>query len=81
MAEDPSYGLIKYFSKFDEYYLTLPRARGVMVLRFCPWCGKKLPDSRRQQWMDEMDKLNIPDPLFSEAIPRVYQSDEWYREE
>jgi hypothetical protein len=46
------------------------------LIEFCPSCGKKLPESKRDLWFDEIEKLGI-DP-WSEEIPEKYLGNKWY---
>ena len=43
--------------RFDEYAIVLPEDGSLMCFDFCPWCGKKLPESRREEWLEQ----NMPD--------------------
>ena len=68
---------IIYIEKFDEYGLKiLDGGTSSVLIEFCPWCGKKLPESKRDQWFDEIEKLGI-DP-WSEEIPEKYLGNKWY---
>ena len=71
--------LVWYESKFDEYGLIVHDGSGSNVLiAFCPWCGTKLPESKRQRWFDDLEKLGFDNPL-NEDIPPQYRDDTWYR--
>jgi hypothetical protein len=40
--------LIYYSAKFDEYGIIIhDGGSSFIVISFCPWCGTKLPESRR----------------------------------
>lgn len=72
--------LIKYSIEFDEYaipdYVAYPDAEGPrQLINFCPWCGERLPNSRRDDWYDELERMGI-DPSDGE-IPSAYLTDEW----
>jgi hypothetical protein len=70
---------IVYFEKFDEYGLKiLDGGNSSILIEFCPWCGQKLPNSKREQWFEEIEKLGID--AWSENIPEKYLSDKWYRD-
>ncbi|HEY8937015.1 MAG TPA: hypothetical protein VIM65_17430 [Cyclobacteriaceae bacterium] len=70
--------LIIYIRKFNEYGLKiLDGGTSSIKIDFCPWCGERLPESKRDMWFDELEKLGINDP-WSEPIPDKYQTDEWY---
>ena len=70
--------LIVYLSRFDEY--EIPGRDGGMsfIIRFCPWCGVKLPESKRDRWFEELHALGYNDPVL-QAIPDKYLTDEWHR--
>jgi ribosomal protein S27AE len=41
--------LVQYWSRLREYGLIIhDGGSSVMLIRFCPWCGSKLPDSLRE---------------------------------
>jgi hypothetical protein len=69
---------IIYNAKFDEYQLPLNKNEGIEI-KFCPFCGFKLPESKRDEWFDEMKKLNIDPWTEKHLIPEIYLSDEWYK--
>jgi hypothetical protein len=61
---------IQYDDRFDEYWVPAGPAR--QTLFYCPWCGEKLPDSKRDQWFDAVTSLGI-DP-WSDEVPEKYRS-------
>ncbi|MCE7057147.1 hypothetical protein LZF95_20875 [Algoriphagus sp. AGSA1] len=69
---------IIFIRKFDEYGLKIwDGGSSSIVIDFCPWCGEKLPTSKRDQWFEEIEKLGI-DP-WTEDVPDKYSTDAWYR--
>lgn len=69
---------IVFSRKFDEYGLkVLDGGSSSILITHCPWCGQKLPESKRNQWFDEIEKLGI-DP-WTENVPDKYNTDEWFR--
>ena len=54
----------------------LPGGSSVINIRFCPWCGSRLPDSRRDEWFDRVEELGV-DP-WGYDVPEEYMSDAWY---
>lgn len=46
-----------------------------MGIDFCPWCGRRLPESQRDRWFDELESRGI-DPWEGE-VPPEYQDDRW----
>jgi hypothetical protein len=70
---------IVYSQKFDEYGLKImDGGNSSLLVAFCPWCGERLPESRREEWFDAIEKLGI-NP-WTEEIPKRYQTDEWYKD-
>lgn len=70
---------IMHYSKvFDEYGINIVEDNSSCILiDFCPWCGRKLPDSKRQEWFYELEKLGFENPLFEESIPENYKNEKW----
>ncbi len=78
-AFDCPHNLINYTPIFDEYGIIIhDGGTSVMVINFCPWCGSKLPGSKRDRWFEELEKLGFTDP-FDQDIPEKFKTDEWYR--
>ena len=68
---------IRFLSKFREYGISYRvNEDAVQIIRFCPWCGRRLPDSLRGLWFDRIEELGLMpgDP----RVPTAFQSDEWY---
>ena len=72
--------LIQYSPKFDEYGLVVHDGGGSSIaISFCPWCGSKLPESKRDRWFSELEALGFDEPLLDQEIPERYKGDGWYR--
>ncbi len=71
--------VVKYEPKFDEYGIPIyDGGSSVIVINYCPWCGTKLPESKRDLWFDTLEELGI-DPANQDSIPETYQSEKWYQ--
>ena len=75
-------GKVVYFSaRFREYGLPVKNSEKIassyITIDYCPWCGTKLPESKRDEWFDELEKLGYESP-FEQDIPSDYQSEKWY---
>jgi hypothetical protein len=69
--------LIYYSDPLDEYGLTIfDGTDSYILISFCPWCGKKLPDSQRGRWFLELEKLGYEYPL-EQVIPEDFKSATW----
>ena len=79
-ADDPYAcpdALVSYVAKFDEYGIIVHDGGPSSVLiQFCPWCGKKLPESQRDRWFDEIERLGFSGPDDA-RIPKAYKSAAW----
>jgi len=69
--------LISYSAKFDEYGIIVHDGGSSSIsIDYCPWCGSKLPESQRDRWFDQLEKLGITDPS-EEKIPEAYTDGRW----
>ena len=72
--------LINYISKYDEYGLIVhDGGSSVIGIQYCPFCGCKLPDSKRDLWFDKLEALGFTDPINQE-IPNEFRTDLWFRQ-
>lgn len=69
--------VITYAEIFNEYGLIIHGEPSSILVQYCPWCWKKLPDSMRNEWFDELQKLWYNDPLFDDSIPETFKSKSW----
>lgn len=70
--------LINYDSCFDEYSLIIhDGGQSAMLIFYCPWCGTKLPNSKREQWHSNLEALGI-NPL-EDNVPPEFENDAWWR--
>jgi hypothetical protein len=71
--------LIYYSPRFDEYGLIVHDGGASYVLiSHCPWCGRGLPASRRDEWFERLEALGFDDPIRQD-VPEEFLSDGWYR--
>jgi hypothetical protein len=69
---------ISYTPKFREYGINYPGSSSFQIIRFCPWCGTRLPDSLRDAWFEELDRLGL-DP--EDQLPARLLTDTWWRDD
>ncbi len=70
---------LSYSDTFDEYGIMIhDGGASVLVISYCPFCGAKLPDSRRDDWFDRLEAMGIDDP-FAVELPEPYRSGAWRR--
>ena len=67
--------LIDYIAKFDEYGIMIHDGGSSYVLiDYCPWCGSKLPESQRDRYFAELERLGIH---HLAEVPSVYTDERW----
>jgi hypothetical protein len=72
--------LIDYNQKFDEYGIIIhDGGSSSLTISFCPWCGTKLTESKRDLWFDTLEKLGFSDP-HEQEIPEDFKSGKWYKD-
>lgn len=68
--------LVSHSPTFGEFGLIVHDGGASSVLiRFCPWCGSKLPESRRDAWFDEIEKRGL-EP-HAETLPDTMKGAAW----
>ena len=79
-AWDNPDALVHYLAKYDEFGIPIHDGMKMSyaILSFCPWCGARLPVSKREAWFDELEAQGI-DPS-QDDIPEKFQTDQWWRE-
>lgn len=74
---------IFYSPRMREYYIPLKDNPAVQGIFYCPWCGKKLPKSVRNEYYDILEselKIDItPDMEDRKNFPKEFLSDTWWR--
>lgn len=71
--------LISYSARFDEYGIRIhDGGTSSLVISYCPWCGTRLPASRRDEWFTTLERMGFDDP-WEQDIPSEFTSDAWYR--
>jgi hypothetical protein len=70
--------LINYSDKFDEYGLIIhDGGSSSLLIQYCPFCGTKMPESKRDLWFDTLESMGFDDPAEQE-IPEQFNSRDWY---
>ena len=72
--------LIRYVPYFDEYGLVLhDSGSSYVTIEYCPWCEKKLPESKRDMWFNLLEDQGYLNPL-EEEIPNRFKQYGWWKE-
>jgi len=71
--------LIYYEPRFDEYGIIVhDGGSSFALIDFCPFCGAKLPESKRGLWIEKLETLGFKDP-WTDDIPEPFRTDQWFR--
>jgi hypothetical protein len=66
--------------KFDEYGIPIKDGGNSFIkIDYCPWCGIKLPKSKRDLWFKTLESLGYKDPFFENNIPPEFETNQWYK--
>ena len=71
--------IIYYSSTFDEYGIIHKGQLDILIINNCPWCGKTLPQSKRKEWFNVLDNLNIDPWKNYKIIPKWLQKHAWWK--
>lgn len=74
--------VVSFSGMFREYGLKLQEQGQSIVIKYCPWCGARLPASLRDTWFERLEELGIDEP-FDEGVevPLDYRSATWWQAE
>jgi hypothetical protein len=79
LAESPLLGSTDqrvYWSPvFDEYGLICQPSAEILKIQFCPFCGAKLPASKRDAWFAQLEKTGWRD--WNDPIPQEMLRHDW----
>lgn len=69
--------LVEYVDHLREYGLIIhDGGTSSLQIRFCPWCGARLPETLRDRWFEELARRGI-DP-WEDEIPESFRSSAWW---
>ena len=78
LAEDKV--AISYSPDFREYAIDLRTSSGKQLIKYCPWCGRMLPDPLRDTWFGELESMFTDFDGFSDPrIPDEFRTDAWWK--
>jgi hypothetical protein len=71
--------VLDWIACWDEYRFPMSYdGYSATPIRHCPWCGHRLPDSKRSLWYERLESLGYSDP-GNEDLPDEFGTDEWWR--
>lgn len=68
---------IGYMERFREFYISLPRTNACQLIHFCPWTGKPLPASVRDQYFEVLENPNLT-PYAVRKLKREMAGEAWW---
>lgn len=69
---------LNYSPKFREWGIDVIDGGSSQIrIRYCPWCGSKLPESLGDKWFETLLEMGYENP-FSDPIPDEYKTDHWW---
>jgi hypothetical protein len=72
--------VVDWIASWDEYRIPVPYdGYSSTIIRFCPWCGSRLPASRCEEWYRRLYSMGYSDPGGEDDLPPEFESDEWWR--
>ncbi|WP_407074853.1 DUF6980 family protein [Roseateles sp.] len=60
---------------FDEYGLICQPSSEILQIHHCPFCGSRLPESRRDMWFEKLEKEGWR--TWGDPIPIELLSHDW----
>ncbi len=71
--------VLDWYAPWDEYMIPVAYdGYSATIIAYCPWCGRKLPESKRNSWYETLRSMGYDDP-GEQDIPNEYHSDAWWR--
>ena len=70
---------IHYSPKFREYDTHLINSPAKQCYFYCPWCGKKLPESLRDEYFKILREKYSINSVRTQQIPEEFKTDEWWK--
>jgi len=72
--------ILDWFASWNEYRIPVPYdGYASTLIRFCPWCGKRFPESLREEWYRTLYAMGYSDPGGDDDLPAEFESDRWWR--
>lgn len=67
--------------KFREYGIkVIDGGNSIIKINYCPFTGKKLPSSLRDEWFNKLEVMGYDDPVFQD-IPEEFNTELWWLED
>ena len=71
--------VLVYWENFDEYGIPIrDGGHSKITISHCPWCGIRLPESKRNLWVGTLESLGYEEP-FLQDVPEEFRTDRWWR--
>jgi len=74
--------ILLYNAKYREYAVKIDKSSACVMIDYCLFCGKKLPESLRVPWFDILEEeygLERPASGDKKKVPADFLTDEWWK--
>jgi len=72
--------VILWNPRWREYRIDISwRGHASTRIRFCPWCGTRLPEPLSDNWYNTLHEMGYDDP-GEDDIPSEFNTDQWWRD-
>ena len=73
---------IVFIPEFREYGVPIrDGGSSFLQMEYCPWCGKKLPGSLREEFFRILERSGITYPCPKDKLPEAMRSEQWWLED
>ncbi|WP_141658658.1 DUF6980 family protein [Carbonactinospora thermoautotrophica] len=69
-----------YLPKYREWGIDHRDELSFKQIRYCPWCGRKLPGDLWDEWRTRVEQLGLDPWDDRDKIPEAFHSDRWWKE-
>lgn len=80
LSKDDS--ILYYSTRYREYGVKIPKSTGGILMDYCMFCGKKLPNSVSDEWFETLEKeygLERPLTADKKKVPQEFLTDKWWK--
>ncbi len=73
---------IVYSPRFRRFGISvLDGGSSVVAIKYCPWTGKKLPESLGNAWFDVLESMGIEEPDDPRILAEFFSEEWWIKRE
>lgn len=70
---------IRWRPQFRTYHIQLTTSSALQEIRYCPWCGARLPKSLWNEWFRKLATMGVEFPYQTpKLVPVAMRSEAWW---